>query len=237
MADTPAQEAAAGLLEELAQFTEDESVETNEAPVEGEQPQEEVEETGLPEINWEVPEELQELLETPDFEEDEDDEEPLAPAAEFEVDEYADPETAKLAKRLAKAEKQLQWEKQQKIKASQKLWQAEAAKYFQFSAPSTIQANSRRAFLKEAQRQHEAVAKVAKPIFDQLAAEKAKLKEQAIAEARAEAAEMWGRPTTGPTGAQIIQENTQTVKRARIESSRGLTGVLKEKLLKGDINL
>ena len=152
-------------------------------------------------------------------------------------DEYEDPEKARLAKQLARAQKQLQWEKEQKVKASRKNWEAEAQKYFQFSNPSIIQANSRRAFLKEAQRQHEAVAKVAKPVFDQLAEERKRLKEQALAEARAEAEERWGRPIAGPQGANNYLENTQTVERKRLESARGLTSVIKARLASGDTKL
>lgn len=255
----PAQDAAAGVLADaaadeaaaLAQHVEDDAAvfgspapvyaepffpsDTNEAPT-GEQPQVEEEAFELPEINWEVPAELQELLEEPDFDEDED----LEPVAEVPVQdeyEYDDPEKQQLVRQLAKANKKLEWERQQKIKAARKGWEAEANKYFQFSNPAIIQADSRRAFLKQAQAQHEAVAKVAKPIFDSLAEERKRIKEQALAEARAEAAERWGRPSTGPTAAMAPETNTQNTRRERLESSKGLASVIKQKFATGEVKI
>ena len=238
MAD-PAQEAAAGvaadLLAEVEPFTEDPEADATEATDEVEQPQED---EGLPEITWDTPEELKELLEAPDFEDEEDDEPVLAQTQDYdEPDEYEDPEKARLQKQLAKMQKKLAWAEEQKAKASQRSWADEARKYFQFSNPDTIQAKSRRAFLKEAQRQHDAVAKVAKPLYEQLAAEKAKLKEQALAEARAEAEARWGAPTTGPTTAAAYTENTDTTKRERLQQGRSLTDVLRTRIKSGDLKL
>jgi hypothetical protein len=240
MAEQPAQEAAAGVLEDVFGEVATEAdpifpTDANEAP-EGEQQQEEEEAVALPEISWEVPAELQELLEAPDFDEEEEDDEPVA-EVQTEDYEYEDPEKARLARQLAKAQKQLQYEKTLKVKASRKNWEAEAQKYFQFSNPSSIEANSRRAFLKEAQRQHAAVAKVVKPVYDQLAAERARLKEEAKAEARAEAEAAWGRPTTGPQAATNYLENTQIVERKRLDSARGLTSVIKARLASGETKL
>lgn len=239
MAD-PAQEAAAGvaadLLAEVEPFTEEtEAEDATEATDEVEQPQED---EGLPEITWDTPDELKELLEAPDFEEDEEDDEPVLAQSQFEeTDEYEDPEKARLQKQLAKMQKKLAWAEEQKAKASQKSWAEEARKYFQFANPDTIQAKSRRAFLKEAQRQHDAVARVAKPLYDQLAAEKARLKEEARAEARAEAEAAWGRPTSGPTTAASYTENTETTKRERLQMGRSLTDVLKTRIKSGDLKL
>ena len=240
MPSEPAQEAAAGvaadLLAEVEPFTEEpEAEETTEATDEVEQSQED---EGLPEITWDTPEELKELLEAPDFEDEDDDEPVLAPAAEQEdEDEYDDPRVAQLRKQNEKLQKKLAWAEEQKAKASQKSWADEARKYFQFANPDTIQAKSRRAFLKEAQRQHEAVAQVAKPLYEQLAAEKARLKEEALAEARAEAEKRWGAPTTGPTTAAAYSENTDTTKRERLAAGRSLTDVLKTRIKSGDLKL
>ena len=236
MAETPAQQAAAGLLDELAEFAEpEEAAEAPEAQAEGEQPQDELE---VPEIAWETPEELKELLEAPDFDEEEEVEEfegegNAAPTFE---DEYEDPEKEKLRKQLLKAQKKLAWAEEQKAKASQKAWADEARKYFQFSNPDLIQAKSRRAFLKQAQAQHEAVAKVAKPVFDQLEELKAKAKEEALAEARAEAAQRWGSPITGPQ-ANANLEDTQQLRRERLNQGQSLANVLKGKLVRGEVNL
>jgi len=232
----PAQDAAAGIIDDV--FADTFSEETDEAAEpEGEAEQQQEDGPEIPDINWEVPEELQEVLDSPDFDEEEE-------VQEFEgegnvnydqEDDFQDPE--QLQRQLKKLQKQLRWEQEQKTKQGRKLWADEARKYFQFSNPEVIQAKSRRAFLKEAQRQHEAVAKVAKPVFDQLAEEKKKIREEALAEARAQAEQMWGRPTTGPTGVQNIGETTQSVQRKRLESSRGLTQVLKDKLKTGEVKL
>lgn len=231
--ETPAQQAAAGLLDELAEFTEPEAAEATEAETEVEQPQDELE---VPEINWETPEELKDLLEAPDFEDDDDDEPPVVAQNYEPEDEYEDPEKAKLQRELAKLQKKLAWEQEQKAKQGRKLWADEARKYFQFSNPDMIEAKSRRAFLKEAQRQHEQVARVAKPVFDQLAELKAKAKEEALAEARAEAEQRWGSPITGPQTTTTL-EDTQSNQRARLQSGQSLANVLKGKLQRGEVNL
>jgi hypothetical protein len=239
MADTPAQEAAAGVL---GDFVETEAQlnellpdpgeieplipnEATEAEADVEQPQDD--ET-LPEINWETPDEIRELLETPDFEDD-DDEPEVEFVAQQDDDEYDDPEKAQMRKQLAKMQKKLAWAEEQKAKASRKEWAAEAKRYFQFSNPDVIEAKSRRAFLKEAQRQNEAVAAVAKPLYEKLQAEKAQLKEQALAEARAEAEKRWGAPSAGPTTASNYEENTQTNQRERLRQGQGLVSVIKQK--------
>lgn len=249
MADTPAQQAAAGVLDDIAsevQVQETEApvtatedlfpmeITANEATEEVEQPQDELE---VPEISWETPEELKDLLEAPDFDEDDDDEPTYAPQAEQEWSEdELDPEKAALLKQIAKLEKKAAWAEEQKVKASRKTWEAEARKYFQFSNPELIEAKSRRAFLKQAQAQHEAVAKVAKPVFDQLAELKAKAKEEALAEARAEAERRWGVPTTGPQATTNL-EDTQQMKRQRLESGQSLSNILKGKLQRGEVKL
>jgi cell division septum initiation protein DivIVA len=160
----------------------------------------------------------------------------LEPAAEQDYEDFDDPEKARLQKQLAKLQKKLAWAEEQKAKSSRKEWAAEAGKYFQFSNPAIIEAKSRRAFLKEAQRQHEAVAQVAKPLYEQLAAEKARLKEQALAEAREEAAQRWGRPSAGPTTATTL-EDTQRNHRERLAQGRSLTDVLKNRIKSGDLKL
>lgn len=242
MAERPAQEAAAGiagdLISEVAQegFLEDDEAPEGEPTGEQQQDDDGIE---VPEITWETPEELRDVLETPDFDEDEEIEEfegegNVAPT--FDDDEFEDPEKARMAKQIKKMQKQLAWSEEQKVKASKKAWSDEARKYFQFSNPEVIQAKSRRAFLKEAQRQHQAVTKIAKPIFDAMAEERAKIKEQALAEAKAEAEQRWGRPTTGPTATTNI-EDTQRMSRQRLEAGRTLTDVLKAKIRSGEVNV
>lgn len=234
MAEDSAQEAAAGIIDDLYPM-DDPAEGPEDQVVEGEQQQEE-EDDLIPEIAWETPEELKDILDAPEYEDDDDDDDDEPEQVPELDDEYDDPEKQRLAKRLAKMQKQLKWEKDQKIKASRKNWEAEARKYYQFSNPEVIQATSRRAFLKQAEAQHMAVAKVAKPVFDRLAKEREKMKEQAMAEARAEAEQRWGRPTTGPS-APVNQSNTQGNRRERLESSKGLKDVLKAKLNSGEVKL
>ena len=77
---------------------------------------------------------------------------------------------------------------------------------------------------------------MAKPVFDQLAELKAKVKEEGLAEARAEAEKRWGAPTTGPQATTNL-EDTQQMKRQRLESGQGLSSILKGKLQRGEVNL
>lgn len=195
-----ASEAAAGVLEDM--FGEP----GNEAPVEpvspaptpvAEAPAAPVQETepAQPVAEDEMPEDIKALLDGPDFEEDDD--EPVAPAAqaepEYDDDEYEDPEVAKLRKRLAAEQKKTAWLEQQRLERERKGWEKEAAKYLPHSEPflGNINATSKRAFLREARDYHEAVkAHIAK--HGQADVERAK------EEAKAEAQAAWGNPTTGP---------------------------------------
>lgn len=164
-----------------------------------ETPQDAVSETDTFEIDPELPEDLAAFLAQ--------DDEPVAPQAEedaftfqdtgeeeFEYDE----EKAALKKKLQKLEAKAAWAEEQRVKAVRPKWEAEAEKFFPFADSTSIQADSRRGFLKEAQAQHERN----KQIFGtrgQKAAEAVVAAAQAEAEqikanAKAEAEKAWGNP-------------------------------------------
>lgn len=235
MAESPAQSAAAGLIDELVS---EGLVEPDEASAEDAVEQQQEEETpDTPGFSTDLPLELEDLFNTPDFDEDEEDDTPSAVAEEYEVNEYDDEDKQKMARQLNKLNKQLAWERSQKVNVARKAWSVEATKYFQFSNPEVIQADSRRSFLKQAKAQHDAVAKVAKPIFDQLKADRASMKEELMKEARTEAERRWGRPPQGTGGNAPPTGSTDTLKRERITQSRGLKDVILARMKAGEVNI
>ena len=151
---------------------------------------------------------LGDLLDGPDFDDDEDDDEQLAPAAEsLEPNEYDDPEVAKLKAKYAKLEKKLQYEQQLRAKSSLKEWRAEASRRFPLADTNEIEASSRRAFMRKALEQHNRYAAKLKPFTDVLDG----LKQQAVAEvkqqARTEAEQAWGKPVTGVSVPQVAESD------------------------------
>lgn len=154
----------------------------------------------VPTFEPDLDEEYRELLEAPDFEEE--------AAAEVnarldndENEDYTDPETAK---EMLKLQKRNEWLEQQVIRASKPKWVAEARKMFPDLAkyaPGEIEkiaATSRRGFAREAANLNTRFAAVAKPLIDELTAQKNVVFAQARDEGKAESQASWGTPTVGP---------------------------------------
>lgn len=174
----------------------------------------------LPDLNPELPEDILEFLEEPD----DDDDEPQVGTFEGEEEEYLDPEA--LARENAKLKKRLEWTEQQKQKASRKSWSEEAKKIAPLARPETITATSRRAFLREARKQHEENFTLLAPHIDAYEKRRAEIEAEVRAEVRAELEQAWGRPTqnAGPSGTEVTQRN-DAIEKAR--KSRNLAAVAK----------
>jgi len=156
------------------------------------------------------------------FSEDEPEDEP-----EEEPNWDEDADTQKLRSQYKKLEKKLEWERQQRIKASRKQWEAEAARRFPLSDPSDIDADSRRAFMRKAYEQHTRVEKKVKPMLETLEKFRTEIVDEAKAEGRAAAAAAFGSPTTGPPVSAVLQAEHE----ARVETKRP-TGNLYEATIK-----
>lgn len=185
-----------------------------------EAPQDAAPAVDLPDLTDDLPDELAEFLEAPDF-----DDEPEAVTARDE-DEFVDPE--ELARENAKLKKRLEWAEAQKAKAEQTRWRAEAEKYFPYAHIDSIQANSRRAFLKAARAQHEANKSLVAPHIEALKAKEAAMRAEIEAKVKAELAEAWGKPNIGggPSGAPVeAAARADELDRAR--NSRNLAAVAK----------
>ena len=199
--------AAVAAAAALLQPGEEEAEETvvPQDPPEGEAAQEtEEEEILFPSFDIELPEDLEEELTAPTLEE-----------AEQEIEnqpeyEDLDEDGRRLLARALHAEREAAFYRDQRVKSDKAKWVEEAKKYMPLCAnPETIQADSRRAFLKEAKSRHEA----AKPIFNTYKAQFESIieteKEKARAEARAEAEKAWGqlpKDDGPPTEATITQD-------------------------------
>lgn len=141
---------------------------------------------------------IEDILEF-DFDDVEDDGVPVARATEeYEPDEYDDENTARLKAKLAKLEKQVQYQQQLRAKDNEAKWRSEAQRRFPLADVDEINATSRRAFLKKAHEQHARYARKVEPIIKQLDDLKSSLVAEVKQEAREQAQQAWGRPTTGP---------------------------------------
>lgn len=128
---------------------------------------------------------------------DEDDTPPVPlPAAEVDEDEddYVDPEVAALRKQLAQAQNALKFQTDLRVKEGRKNWEQEAKRRYPLAAVGSIEAASKRAFMRQAAHSHNAIYQVVKPELDRLKESEASLRTKIEAEVQAK----WGKPTTGP---------------------------------------
>lgn len=158
------------------------------------------------EFNPEIPDDLDELLNGP---EDLDDDEPVAASETYE-------DADELARKLRSTEKQLAWERDQRLKVSRKAWEAEATKFFPLSDPAEIHADSRRAFLRAAKVRHQRTYTLLKPKLDEIAAIKASAHDTALAEERAAVAGAYGKPTVGVGGPPPTTTKDERLQEARM---------------------
>lgn len=173
----------------------------------------------LPNLNPSLPDDLVEFLDEPDFDDE-------VTTSSVDEDEFVDPE--ELARQNAKLKKQLEYVERQKLEATQKAWSEEAKKIAPLSRPETIKANSRRAFLREARKQHEQNFELLAPHIEAYKNARESLKSSIQAEIRAELSEAWGKPNLGggPSGAPLESvEAADKLDRAR--NSRNMTNVVK----------
>jgi hypothetical protein len=175
--------------------------------------QEEVQETELPNYDREIPEDILELISAPDF-----DAEALAevPDDEEEIG-YDEQDTDERRQRIA-AEKKVAWLEGRLQEQSRSKWEAEATKYFPLSQHvlKDINANSRRAFLKEAKKAHESILPYVQPLIEQLGSTTDQARAQAKQEGRDQAQAAWGTPTTGPGVVPV----TSSAATAELEAAR-----------------
>ena len=186
--------------------TPQESVEAEETPIaqpeavaEAEAQHETVE---APEVDLEpeIPQDIMDLLEEPDFEAEAEAEVVAEAAGQSDDEQYTefdDPQLQAERKARIAAEKKAAHYEKMRVRENIGKWKAEAERYFPHSKPfiDKIEANSRRAFLKQASAYHETikahVGTVAPKSSDE---EREKLK----AEIRAELEASWGKPMVGP---------------------------------------
>lgn len=199
-----AHEAAAGLLEEVASeadvATVDETVEQPETP-EYEFPSFAADTEGIEDLLEPEPEPEPEFTYQPEAEE----EEPVWDD---------DDEKRKLKSELAKLQKKVAWESEQRVKVSEKNWREEASRRFPLADVAEINATSRRQMLAKAAEQHTRYAKKLEPFTEALELLKSQAVAEVKAEARVQAAEAWGRPTSGPS-VPVVNNSEEDEKLAR----------------------
>ena len=217
-------------------------VEVDEAP-EGEQPEEAVApeahetaddvEAEAPVVNLdpELPEDVAEFLDEPDFDVSDDEVESVEVSdVNEETDEYEDEEVTKLKRELAKERKRREHAEKLRLQSQRGNWEKEAKKYFPLSEPAwaTINASSRRGFLRAARDAHESMKPYVQQFLDQHKADTAAAREAARAKARQEAQEAWGKPLTGPGAPSSPKEAVAELEKAR--STGSLVQVIKARL-------
>lgn len=167
-------------------------------------------------LDPEVPEEIQSLVDEPDFEVEA--EEEVSAANEDWDDaegEYVDPQLLEERKKRIAAEKKAAHYEQLRVRDARKEWEQEAAKYYPLANAKKIEATSRRAFLRQAKQAHEenkpfVLAAIEKQ-KGELAAERERIREEVKAELEA----AWGKPISGSAQvAATIPEKEEKVEKA-----------------------
>ena len=147
-----------------------------------------------------IPDDLQALLDEPDFEE-EAELEVAAEAEEWDPD-ATDPETAK---RLRALEKRNAWLEEQRVRTESKRWIAENLKAYPLLARyapdevAAISATSRRDFARQAAALNERLSKIVAPALKDIEEAKKQLRGEVVQEVRGEYKEGWGTITAGPS--------------------------------------
>lgn len=172
-----------------------------------------------------IPEDVLEMLETPDF----DAEAAAEVEAETPEDAWEDEATKELRKQLRAAEKRAEFLETQRLKNELPRWKDEARKYFPHADVDKIDASSRRGFLKAAKAQHEAVAdKVEAAVAAKLGGFNPEAERERIrAEVKAELEQAWGSPTVTTT----IVPNDTAESDAKVDAAiqnRGLAAGIME---------
>lgn len=177
--------------------------------------------TPVPNFEPEVPQDIFDELDEPDF----------TAEAEAEVNDdedlsYEDGDTEERKRRIA-AEKRTAWLEGRLADQNRSKWEAEAKKYFPLSehALKSIKADSRRAFLREARAAHDSVVPYVRPLVEQLAKATEQTKAEARLEGRQEAANAWGAPTTGP-GQVPVQAGQRNDELAEARKSGNLAKII-----------
>lgn len=175
-----------------------------------------------------------------DFLEDEDDEpEPPTIVEEPEEEEPEwdeDPAAAKLRKDLAKANKQLAWERDQRVTQSRKQWKAEAERRFPLADVDSITKDSRRATLKAAAEQQAKMEKKLGPTLREIDELRAKVLDEARQQGRQEAAEAWGKPAFGAPAATEVQA-VEDAERFKPSAHKSLLALTTAKLKAGILEI
>lgn len=223
MTDDVSRQAAAALLDDVAD------------EVLSEQPAPEAAQPEAPEPStWQADTEGLDFLE--------DDDEPEPPAAPVEEEEEVEPEwdedpaAAKLRRDLAKANKQLAWEREQRVTQSRKVWKAEAERRFPLADVDNISRDSRRATLKAAAEQQQKMEKKLGPTLREIDELRAKVLDEARQEGRADAEQAWGKPAFGAPAATEVQA-VEDAERFKPSAHKSLLALTTAKLKAGILEI
>lgn len=166
------------------------------------------------------------LLET------DDDDQPVAEATDDEPDDFED-EADRLRRELAKERRRREHAEQLRARDNSAKWAKEAAMRFPYANLNGIDATSKRAYLRAAALSHNSNYAALRPLIESLSAARARLASEASVDARAAAAEAWGKPTTGP-GVAPLEAGEAQAKLNEARRTGSLTNSIKA-LLDADV--
>lgn len=152
-----------------------------------------------------ISDELQQLLDEPDFDE-EARVEHQASVEDGEIDFSTDPE---VSQRMTKLERENAWLKEQRVLTDKKKWVAENLKAYPLLARyagdevAAIDATSRRAFARQAASLNARLSKMVAPALQDIADAKKQLRGEVVQEVRGEYREGWGEITNGPAAVPV----------------------------------
>lgn len=157
-----------------------------------------------------ISDELQALLDEPDFEE-----EATAEVEAEQEDWNEDATDPEVAKRLKTLEKRNAWLEEQRVVSERKKWVAENLKAYpllgRYAADEVgkIGATSRRAFARDAATLNARLTTILKPALDDIEEAKKQLRGEAAQEVRAEYKDAWGTITAGPATVPVEASEKQ----------------------------
>lgn len=179
--------------------------------------------------DYELPADLEALLEEPEEFAYDDEPEPVADEVAVDDDEYVDPQVAKLRRELERERKKTEHERKLRVQTARKDWEAEAARVFSLGAVplldtaelQSIKAESKREFMRQAKTLADRNKTVAQRFQPATAAAPAVPREQT--------AEVWGTPpaATSPASADSVAHQDRLAKARR---SGNLSAIFKAQM-------
>lgn len=212
-----AHEAAAGLIEDIFEAVEAEDIPSGQSEPAAEQVLHDADP-----LNPDIPEDVREMLDEPDF--DGEAELEVQEVEDYVPSEFDDPQLVEERKKRIAAEKKASWFEKQRLVSERGKWRAEIEKYAPLADADQIlqSATSRRAALRAARAQHDRLYARVKPHLSKQQDIVDEAISGAMVAARTEVADAWGKPLVGAANSAPPAAAVKADQQKRVEGARTL---------------